>query len=493
VRVIAAEGAGAELRLRASIDGLADRVPFLSARSLLTKGQKRVLLTVALVIALGLAVATLATLTVLVTLVIAVYVAMIVYRTVLFVWSSRPGVVIVVGDTEAKAVHPEELPSYTIMIPAFHESEVIGQLLEHVAGIDYPTDRLEVMVLVEADDEDTIDAVRRADPGGQFQLVVIPPASPRTKPKALNYGLTLARGELVTVYDAEDEPDPLQLRRAAVALSRQGPDVACLQAKLSYHNPTQNLITRWFTIEYGMWFSYFLPGLARSSAPIPLGGTSNHFRREVLRRIGGWDPYNVTEDADLGIRMHREGYRVRVLESTTYEEANSDFINWMRQRSRWYKGYLQTLLVHLRSPRTFRREVGLKGAAHFCMFVGGTPILAFLNPVFWILTVLWFVWHPAWIQEIFPAPVYYAGLLSWCMGNFLIWYLSVLSCRLLRRDELLWAAVLVPAYWVMMSMAAVKAFWQIVGAPTFWEKTVHGLTRHGGTVGQSPEPSAPRG
>jgi len=316
-------------------------------------------------------------------------------------------------------------------------------------------------------------------------LVFVPPSLPRTKPKALNYGLSLARGELVAVYDAEDVPDPLQLRRAAVGLSRLGPDVACLQAKLSYHNSTQNLITRWFTLEYAMWFSFFLPGLAASRAPIPLGGTSNHFRRDALRAIGAWDPFNVTEDADLGIRMYREGFVVGVLNSTTYEEANSDFVNWVRQRSRWYKGYLQTFIVHLRSPRTLMHEIGGRELMHFCLFVGGTPVLAVLNPVFWAMTVLWFVGHPFVIKEIFPAPVYYLSLLCWAFGNFTLGYLTVISCRLTRRGELLFAALVVPLYWVMMSMAAIKALWQLVTSPNHWEKTVHGLTeipvrsRHG--------------
>ena len=214
----------------------------------------------------------------------------------------------------------------------------------------------------------------------------------------------------MAIYDAEDEPEPLQLRRAAVAMSRLDPDVACIQAKLTYHNPMQNMITKWFTIEYSLWFSFFLPGLASMHAPIPLGGTSNHFRRSALQALGAWDPYNVTEDADLGIRMFREGYSVRVLESNTYEEANSDFVNWMKQRSRWLKGYLQTYAVHLREPRELRQELGWKGLMHFTMFVGGTPILAIINPIFWLMTILWFVAHPAFIQEIFPAPVYYLGL-----------------------------------------------------------------------------------
>ena len=381
------------------------------------------------------------------------------------------------SDTEARATPDSQLPVYTLLIPVFREADVIEGLVANICRLEYPTDRLEVLVLAEADDHETIAAIREQDPGPHFHLVLVPPAEPRTKPKALNFGLTLARGELIAVYDAEDDPEPLQLRRAVVAMRRLGSEVGCLQAKLSYNNPGQNLITRWFTLEYAMWFTFFLPGLASMIAPIPLGGTSNHFRRGVLRALGGWDPYNVTEDADLGIRMSREGYRVRVLESNTLEEANSDFVNWVKQRSRWYKGYLQTFLVHMRSPMQARREMGWKGTAHFCVFVGGTPIIALLNPVFWVLTVLWFVAHPAFMREIFPGPVYYLGLLCWAVGNFLLAYLTLLSCRVTRRGDLLWAVLTVPIYWVMMSMASIKAWWQLVGTPTFWEKTVHGL-RH---------------
>ena len=220
---------------------------------------------------------------------------------------------------------------------------------------------------------------------------------------------------------------------------------------------------------------FFLPGLVTLNAPIPLGGTSNHFRRSALRALGGWDPYNVTEDCDLGIRMFREHYEIKVLESTTLEEANSDFVNWAKQRSRWYKGYLQTFLIHLRSPREIKGEVGLKGIGHLCAFVGGTPILAVVNPIFWVMTLVWFIAQPLFLKEIFPAPVYYVGLTLWAFGNFLLWYLTILTARHTRPEGLVLAATLVPVYWVMMSIAAIKAMTQLVVTPSFWEKTAHGL------------------
>ena len=365
-----------------------------SVRRLLSGGQAAFFGALLMVVGLGLIVEPLDVLRILGGVITAVYLVCVVYRFRLFVRSTRSDVSEVVSDAEALALVEEELPTYTVLVPMYREVDVVGSLIENLRRLDYPGNMLEILLLVEDDDAETIAAIHAQSPDPRFRLVVVPAATPRTKPKALNFGLGLARGELVAIYDAEDEPEVLQLRRAAVAFRRSGPEVGCLQAKLAYNNPEQNLITRWFAIEYAMWFTFFLPGLSSLGAPIPLGGTSNHFRRRVLRSLGGWDPYNVTEDADLGVRVCREGYSVKVLESVTLEEANSDFVNWVKQRSRWYKGYLQTFLVHMRSPRALRREVGWSGVGHFCIFVGGTPLLALLNPVFWAMTLIWFVGAP---------------------------------------------------------------------------------------------------
>jgi len=469
-----------ELRLDASISGFADRVPLMSARNLVSRGQRNFLIGLLLVIVVGLVLNVRLTVTAIVAVFTLLYLIAVIYRAYLFTRSSKTDALEIVTDEEALIVPDSQLPSYTILLPVYNEASVIIKLIENLAEMDYPASRLEVLLLVEEDDEETLGALRAADPPPQFKLVVIPPAEPRTKPKALNFGLSLARGDIVAVFDAEDTPDILQLRRAAVALSRHGPEVACLQGQLSYRNATQNIITRWFTVEYAMWFSYFLPGLVTLDAPIPLGGTSNHFRRDALRALGGWDPYNVTEDCDLGIRMFRENYKIKVLESTTMEEANSDFVNWAKQRSRWYKGYLQTFLINFRAPRQLIREIGPRGVGHLCAFVGGTPILAVVNPFFWGMTLLWFVAQPLFLKEIFPAPVYYVGLFLWAFGNFLLWYLTVLTARHTRREGLVLAALLVPIYWVMMSIAALKAMWQLVATPSFWEKTTHGLGEDAG-------------
>jgi cellulose synthase/poly-beta-1,6-N-acetylglucosamine synthase-like glycosyltransferase len=475
VRYVSLDEREAQIRLDASINGLSGKAPELSAATLLTRKQRKGLIAFGVVFGVTLLVSFTNTMICVMGVITLFYAAAVVNRVVLFATSQRAETVEVVSDEEARAVADEDLPVYTVLVPAYREPEVIGLLLTKLALLEYPVDRLDVKVLLEADDQETIDALGDVDLGDHVEIVLVPPANPRTKPKALNFGLSLAKGELVTIYDAEDQPDPLQLRRAVVALGRLGPEVACLQAKLSYRNVEQNLITRWFTLEYAMWFSLFLPGLVALRSPVPLGGTSNHFRRSALEVMGAWDPHNVTEDADLGIRFEREGFTVRILESTTLEEANSDFVNWVKQRSRWYKGYLQTWIIHMRRPLQLLGELGPMGFLQFNLFIGATPVLAMLNPVFWVMTVVWFVGHPHIIQAIFPAPVFYVGLLCWALGNFTIAYLTVVSCRIIKRVELLWAALLMPIYWVMMSIAAAKALVQLVSAPTFWEKTTHGL------------------
>jgi cellulose synthase/poly-beta-1,6-N-acetylglucosamine synthase-like glycosyltransferase len=414
------------------------------------------------------------------------YLGALIYRIRMFAQALNAPDILSVSDAEARGLWEWSLPIYTVLVPAYHEPEVIANLLRHIDRIEYPRARLDVKLLLEEDDEETIAAAKAAITGPHVEIVRIPYSEPRTKPKALNVGLAMARGRrrtgMVTIYDAEDRPDPLQLRRAVVAFRRLPPQIACLQAKLAYHNPDQNMITRWFTVEYSMWFSQLLPGLVHQSAPLPLGGTSNHFRRYALEQVRGWDAYNVTEDADLGIRLHRAGFRTRVLDSTTFEEANSDFVNWVKQRSRWYKGYMQTWLVHMRHPIRLWRELGTWGFLGFNLFVGGTPLLALMNPIFWSLTALWFLARPELIVSLFPAWLYYLSLLCLALGNFAFVYTSMVAARTTGSPKLVLASILSPAYWVMMSIAAIKALIQLFHAPSFWEKTFHGLDQAESTV-----------
>ena len=263
--------AESQLRLEASTSGLADRVPLVSARNLVSKGQRNVIIGIAVVTLVAAVVSLRFTCTAIIALFTLIYLGAVVYRVVLFMRSVGGQSVEVVTDEEALRVPDAELPFYTVMIAAYREAAVIGKLIKNISQFEYPIDRLEVLLLIEEDDEETLETLRQVEAGPQFKLIVVPPGEPRTKPKALNFGLTMARGDIIAVFDVEDTPDILQLRRSAVALSRFGPEIACLQAKLSYGNGGQNFITKSFTIEYAMWFSFFLPGLVSLNAPIPLG------------------------------------------------------------------------------------------------------------------------------------------------------------------------------------------------------------------------------
>jgi cellulose synthase/poly-beta-1,6-N-acetylglucosamine synthase-like glycosyltransferase len=252
------------------------------------------------------------------------------------------------AKAEILALKDSDLPIYTILCPLYKEAHVIPQFVEAISALDWPKDKLEVMLLLEEDDTGSIAAVKKMSLPAYVKVVVVPHSFPKTKPKACNYGLSHATGEYLVIYDAEDIPDPLQLKKAYLAFQSAPNDVLCLQAKLNYFNPNQNLLTRFFTAEYSLWFDVTLTGLQSLQTTIPLGGTSNHFRTKDLLTLQGWDPFNVTEDADLGMRLFKAGYKTAIIDSTTLEEANSKVKNWIRQRSRWIKGYMQTYLVHNR-------------------------------------------------------------------------------------------------------------------------------------------------
>jgi len=238
-----------------------------------------------------------------------------------------------------------DLPSYTVLVPLYREAAIARDLVRHMKRLDYPRSKLQVLLVVEADDSKTRAAVRRHAEAPLFEVVVVPPGGPRTKPKALTYALAFARGDFVVVYDAEDRPEPDQLRKAAAAF-RERPELGCVQARLTADN-AGSWLARMFTLEYAANFEVLLPALADWGMPLPLGGTSNHFPRALLEKVAAWDPYNVTEDADLGIRLARFGYRSATIASRTYEEAPVTFRQWLPQRRRWIKGWMR--LVN-RSP-----------------------------------------------------------------------------------------------------------------------------------------------
>lgn len=377
------------------------------------------------------------------------------------------------------------LPLYTVLVPLHHESKILPVLLDRLASIDYPPTRLEVLLLVELDDEETQAAIGRCRLPPHIRPMTMPPGQPRTKPRALNVGLSRAHGEYIVIYDAEDYPEPDQLRKA-VALFRTLPEqVVCVQAGLNFYNRYQSLLTRLFAVDYAGWYNQLLPGLAyggpsRSGAFLPLGGTSNHFRVSVLRQMGGWDPFNVTEDCDLGVRIGRAGMRVAMLDSVTWEEAVPRVKPWMRQRSRWVKGYLQTYLVHMRQPLRLWRQLGTRGFVDFQMLVGASSFELIINPLMWGLTVLYIAGSgtpvDSFIQSLFPTALYYPALLTFTAGNFIFFYCNAYVCVRHAYIDLCRYALLTPFYWLLMSAGAWMGLYSLVTRPYYWAKTEHGVS-----------------
>lgn len=487
-----------------------------------------------------------------------------------------------VTDDEIMALNDEDLPVYTILVPLYKEIAVADKIAKHIEQLDYPKSKLDVKILLEPDDPDTLKALKHAFLPSYCEAIICPESLPKTKPKACNHGLARARGEFLVIYDAEDRPESDQLKKAVVAFRKADERwkrrawmrklnpfgnvnrhrTVCLQAKLNYYNPTQNILTRWFTIEYATWFHLYLPGLNALRAPIPLGGTSNHFRTSVLKEIGGWDPFNVTEDCDLGIRIHKLDHRTDVFDSTTWEEANSEVGNWLRQRSRWVKGYLQTHFTHMRHP--FRTLVRLRplGMFHFLNAVGGLALMLILNPIFWFVMLLyaglftadvanngWSVeqavgaeqalqdasrfsggiemdrtvripnrtrwawpiicatrpyampddasladrlkmsvredWKMSWL-EAWNSPdhahfwnrasqVFFVCTIALLLGNVFFVLMHVIACIRAKMPEMIPFALLMPFYWVLISVGAWMGFIQLFIKPFYWEKTLHGL------------------
>jgi cellulose synthase/poly-beta-1,6-N-acetylglucosamine synthase-like glycosyltransferase len=359
---------------------------------------------------------------------------------------------------------------------------VLPSLVAALRAFDYPRDKLEVKLIVEADDDETRQAIRALDLDPWFHIVVVPPSDPRTKPKACNYALRFARGEFIVIFDAEDRPEPDQLRKA-VAQFRSGPQsIGCLQARLNFYNRNENWLTRLFALDYALWFDFLLPGLDVLRVPMPLGGTSNHFRTDVLRGIHGWDSFNVTEDADIGIRLARLGYRATTLDSTTYEEATNRPSDWLKQRTRWLKGYMQTWLVHMRNPLALWRHAGTRGFFAFQLFIGGTFVSSLANPLMWLMFIASHMTGITFFSGAFGEALARASLFSLVAGNLLFVYLAMLGPY--RRGWLQLApyGLIAPLYWLMISAAAYRAVWQLIRRPFYWEKTQHGVSRFKATV-----------
>lgn len=476
-----------------------------------------------------------------------------------------------VSADDVRNFNEASLPIYTILIPVYNEAQILSHIIENVYKLDYPREKLDVKILMEEKDEETIKEAKRlglfgkpetvispiisfqrtrpgeplklvsctkvVDPnanivgtvekivaadGSQliltvkrntgemiqlpesfiesaahdvvllkddldilmaqyldslriFDPVVVPDAEIKTKPRACNYGLLRAKGEYCVIFDAEDDPEPDQLKKAAIAFSRASDDVVCLQSRLNFYNLKDNLLTRWFSLEYSFWYDYYLDGLDKVGAPLPLGGTSNHFRTKQLRELGGWDPYNMTEDADLGVRISRRRLKTAMLNSYTFEEANKRLPNWIRQRSRWCKGHFQTYLVHMRNPRKLLDDMGWKQFFYFQLTFGGNIFLPLINPLLWAVTLLTLLW-PGGFNFLFFYPIVYICIFNLVIGNGVYMLLHMGPYVIKKHYTSIPLALLIPVYWVLISIGDWKGIIQLFTKPFYWEKTQHGLS-----------------
>ncbi len=365
------------------------------------------------------------------------------------------------------------LPRITIMVPLFRESRIVARLIRRLEKLDYPSTALEVILLTEDNDTATAAALSTLSLPAWMRVLPVPTGTIRTKPRALNYGLDHCTGDIIGVYDAEDAPDPAQLRAVAAGFARGGARLACLQGRLDYYNPQHNWLARCFTIEYASWWRVILPGFAQMGFAIPLGGTTLFFRREILRALGGWDAHNVTEDADLGLRIARRGYETQLFDSTTYEEANCRALPWVKQRSRWIKGYIMTYASHMRRPAALLRDLGPWRFFGMQMMFAGTVLQALLAPLVNALWLLPFVVTgpaalglPIWLQTsvgfgiLAEATMFFANYLGLSRAG--------------HRLSPLWLPTMM-VYNLLASLAAYKALYEVMTKPFYWDKTAHGL------------------
>lgn len=365
------------------------------------------------------------------------------------------------------------LPRVSIMIALFQEQDIAPRLIRRLDKIDYPRDLLDVLILIEDEDRMTREALAKTILPPWIRVVTVPPGSIKTKPRALNFGLDLCRGSLIGIYDAEDAPEPQQLRKMVAHFYRSGPEVACLQGVLDFYNPRTNWLSRCFTMEYAVWFRLLLPGLQRLGLAFPLGGTTLFFRRSALEALGGWDAHNVTEDADLGIRLARHGYRAELLDSVTEEEANCRALPWVRQRSRWLKGYMMTWGVHMQNPALLWRQLGP-------WKFWGFQIL-FLSTVsqFLLAPILWSFWlipmglpHP--VTSVFSQTAFLALMALFILTEVVNITLTLIALQKTRHGlNWLWALSL-HFYFPLGALASYKAAWEMVCKPFYWDKTSHG-------------------
>ncbi|MEJ6401518.1 glycosyltransferase family 2 protein [Yoonia sp. 2307UL14-13] len=371
-------------------------------------------------------------------------------------------------------VTPVRLPVITMLVPLYNETAIADHLLTRLKALDYPRELLDVIIVLESDDVTTRTTLGRTILPTWMRPVVVPKGTIKTKPRAMNYALDFARGSIIGIWDAEDAPAPDQLHKVAHHFANAGPQTACLQGTLDYYNSRVNWLTRCFSLEYATWFRVVLPGLQRLGLVIPLGGTTLFFRRDVLEKLGGWDAHNVTEDADLGVRLARHGYRTALIDTTTEEEANGRTWPWIKQRSRWLKGYAITYGVHMRNPYKLWRDLGAWRFWGLQLLLLGTLSQFLLAPLLWSFWIIPFgVQHP--LGNMVPKGIFWAIVGLFVVSELVRFACAAIGARKAGKSWLIPWALSLQFYFPLAAIAAYKGIYELAARPFYWDKTAHGV------------------
>ncbi len=381
-----------------------------------------------------------------------------------------------VEPAQENKISDKMLPTYTVLVPLFKEAMMIRNLKQALLALDYPLAKIQILLIVEEEDPTTSYAIDAEGFPSHFRKITVPFTFPQTKAKACNYALQFATGEFITIFDAEDKPHPLQLKTVIQEFTNSRPDVACIQCRLCFYNASENWLTKMFALEYATLFNYTLPAVATLFYPVPLGGTSNHLKTHILRLLGGWDSYNVTEDAALGLKIALAGFKTIIINSYTKEEAPITVSAWIKQRSRWIKGYLQTYLVFIRHPIFLFQKYKIGGFIFFNYFIFLSPFLLIMAPLTIYLSISIVNEYDDLGLSNHIALLKYLGIFNLGYGFMQLIFIAY-KVKKPKIISIRWLCWTYPFYFYLHVMAAILAVYKLTVEPHRWDKTEHGVTK----------------
>lgn len=376
-------------------------------------------------------------------------------------------------------ISDEDLPIYTIILPVRDEEySILKNLLDSINNLDYPKDKFDIKFVVDEEDIKTIEAGKELLKKFNFDLIIVPDYRIKSKPLSCNYALKFIKGEYITIYDAEDRPEKYQLKKAIQKFKELGNDYVCLQASLHFYNKYKNFLTYCFSIEYSMWFDFTIRSIDKFGSFFPLGGTSNHFKAKKLLELGKWDGFNVTEDAELGVRIARAGYKVSYLNSITEEECPITIHAWIKQRTRWIKGFMQTFCEYMffKKPICIKSTINFKPIRKLKFFDIITFNLFIMMSFFFFITMMVIFLNLDIATNIKDFKLLiimsYINIFSFLIMTYMSFIIIIVKNKIKFNVFYL---ILFPFYWILHYIAGVRACYYLIVKPFYWAKTKHGI------------------